>query len=165
VGLLQAFDSLISFLPKKPPIQFSPNLRTTRLKILMVRDRRCKLLPADKFMGSPVKVLNCWQTFSLLAILLQNTWLEKCNHSNMKFKQKAKYSKNIEKYPSWIARSTKIILFLDMLKISKFILFSKKFLCEGKWSIFWIIQQRPDKTCYARMMRILMLYWLWSHKL
>jgi len=60
-------------------------------------DRRCKLLPADKFMGSPVKVVNCSQTFSLRAILLQNTWLEKSSHSNMKFKQKAKSSKNIEK--------------------------------------------------------------------
>jgi hypothetical protein len=63
----------------------------------MVRTEDTNCLPADKFMGSPVKVLNCSQRFSSWAILLQNTWLEKSSHSNMKFKQKAKYSKNIDK--------------------------------------------------------------------
>jgi hypothetical protein len=45
----------------------------------------------------------------------------------MKFKQKAKYSENTEKYPSWIAGSTKIILFLDMLKFSKNIFLKENF--------------------------------------
>jgi hypothetical protein len=66
----------------------------------MVRTEDTNFLPADKFMGSPVKVLNCSQIFSSWAILLQNTWLEKSSHSNMKFKQKAKCYTNTEEYPS-----------------------------------------------------------------
>ncbi len=104
VGLLQALIAQSHFCPKKYQFNFLQSEDNT-FETFDGDDWRHKLLPTDKFMGSPVKVLNCSQTFSFWAILLQNRWLEKSSHSNMKFKQKAKHS-----------------IILDMLKFQKKIL-------------------------------------------